>query len=362
MAEIALFHHIQGLTDGVAAFAEELRSSGHTVHVPDMFEGHTFGSIEEGFTYARETGFDTIRQRGPAALPESASGLVYAGISFGVTVAQNLAQTSADAAARFSSIRACRPPNSGPPGLPTYRYRSTARKTMSSSKKICHSHENLLTQRPRQNSSSTPATDTCSSTQHWKPMTRKRLRCSSSGSEPSSPTHERCGCTDKFASRPCHGQDGDMTKLLLTLQGPPRTVGAGADPIVASAPGPAALFSTSSPVSDSSHSTVAEAPQVEDFASALANRPLAYREPSGDWHEIGYEAADHWEGLSPELQDRLLADRTAQLSRAEYSATTNGASASMITSNWTYSGNPRTYRLAGELRELAEVLAHLSTN
>lgn len=97
MAEIALFHHIQGLTDGVAAFAEELRSSGHTVHVPDMFEGHTFASIEEGFAYAGEVGFDTIRQRGPASLPTPDGGFVHAGISFGVATAQNLAQTSNDA-------------------------------------------------------------------------------------------------------------------------------------------------------------------------------------------------------------------------------------------------------------------------
>lgn len=43
MAEIVLYHHIQGLTEGVTAFAEDLRDSGHTVHVPDMFEGRTFG-------------------------------------------------------------------------------------------------------------------------------------------------------------------------------------------------------------------------------------------------------------------------------------------------------------------------------
>lgn len=97
MAEVALYHHIQGLTDGVAAFAEELRSSGHTVHAPDMFEGHTFDSIEDGFAYAREVGFDTIRQRGLTATPESAAGLVFAGFSFGVTIAQMLAQTSEDA-------------------------------------------------------------------------------------------------------------------------------------------------------------------------------------------------------------------------------------------------------------------------
>ena len=97
MAEVALYHHVQGLTDGVEAFAEELRSSGHTVHTPDMFEGHRFGSIEDGFAYAREVGFDTIRERGLSATAELGTGLVFAGFSFGVTIAQMLAQTREDA-------------------------------------------------------------------------------------------------------------------------------------------------------------------------------------------------------------------------------------------------------------------------
>ncbi|HRW19249.1 MAG TPA: dienelactone hydrolase family protein [Dermatophilaceae bacterium] len=93
MADILLFHHIQGLTDGVRAFADELRRDGHTVHTPDLFEGRTFASIEEGLAYARETGFDTLAARGVAAADELGSDLVHAGFSFGVTIAQRLAQT-----------------------------------------------------------------------------------------------------------------------------------------------------------------------------------------------------------------------------------------------------------------------------
>lgn len=93
MAEVLLYHHIQGLTDGVQAFADDLREAGHTVHTPDLFDGRTFGSIDEGFGFAREHGFDAIRQRGAATADELGSGLVYAGFSFGVTIAQGLAQT-----------------------------------------------------------------------------------------------------------------------------------------------------------------------------------------------------------------------------------------------------------------------------
>ena len=31
MSEIVVFHHAQGLTDGVRAFADHLRAEGHTV-------------------------------------------------------------------------------------------------------------------------------------------------------------------------------------------------------------------------------------------------------------------------------------------------------------------------------------------
>lgn len=93
MAEVLLFHHIQGLTDGVRAFADELREAGHTVHTPDLFDGRTFDSIEEGFGFVREAGFDAIRERGAAVADDLGPALVHAGFSFGVTIAQRLAQT-----------------------------------------------------------------------------------------------------------------------------------------------------------------------------------------------------------------------------------------------------------------------------
>src|SRR5689334_251048 len=93
MAEVLLFHHVQGLTDGVRAFADDLRGAGHTVHTPDLFDGRTFDSIEEGFGFARQAGFGAIRERGVAAADVLDPGLVYAGFSFGVTIAQRLAQT-----------------------------------------------------------------------------------------------------------------------------------------------------------------------------------------------------------------------------------------------------------------------------
>lgn len=93
MAEVLLYHHIQGLTDGVRAFADDLRRAGHTVHTPDLFDGHTFATIEEGFGFARDRGLEAIRELGTAAADQLPPEVVYAGFSFGVTIAQRLAQT-----------------------------------------------------------------------------------------------------------------------------------------------------------------------------------------------------------------------------------------------------------------------------
>ncbi|MEV0285331.1 MULTISPECIES: dienelactone hydrolase family protein [unclassified Kribbella] len=93
MAEIVLYHHAQGLTDGVQAFAEELRRAGHTVHLPDQYDGNTFATLEEGLEYAKKVGFGTLLERGVAAAESLPEELVYAGFSLGVMPAQQLAQT-----------------------------------------------------------------------------------------------------------------------------------------------------------------------------------------------------------------------------------------------------------------------------
>ncbi|WP_351235330.1 dienelactone hydrolase family protein [Streptomyces sp. NPDC002133] len=93
MAEVLVFHHGHGLTHGVREFAEQLRRAGHTVHVPDLFEGQVFDSLEEGIGYAESTGFRTIIERGTAAAEGLPAELVYLGFSLGVLPAQKLAQT-----------------------------------------------------------------------------------------------------------------------------------------------------------------------------------------------------------------------------------------------------------------------------
>jgi dienelactone hydrolase len=93
MADVLLFHHAQGLTPGIHAFADGLRMAGHTVRTPDLFDGRTFPSIETGMAYVNEQGFDELRARGVRAADDLPAELVYAGFSFGESIAQELAQT-----------------------------------------------------------------------------------------------------------------------------------------------------------------------------------------------------------------------------------------------------------------------------
>ena len=97
MAEVVLFHHALGLTAGVVAFAEEIRRAGHTVHTPDLFEGRTFQTLEQGVAHAEQVGFGEVVERGVRAVQQLPAELVYAGFSLGVLPAQRLAQTRAGA-------------------------------------------------------------------------------------------------------------------------------------------------------------------------------------------------------------------------------------------------------------------------
>ena len=93
MAEVLLFHHVMGQTPGFFAFADELRQAGHTVHTPNLLDGRTFDSIDDGLAYVGELGFGEVLGRGDQAAGELSDELVYAGFSLGVVPAQKLAQT-----------------------------------------------------------------------------------------------------------------------------------------------------------------------------------------------------------------------------------------------------------------------------
>jgi dienelactone hydrolase len=93
MAEVVLFHHVQGLTDGMRAFAGELRAGGHTVHTPDLFDGQRPATIEDGIALVEAIGNEELDKRADRAVADLPAGLVYAGFSHGAGTAQRLTQT-----------------------------------------------------------------------------------------------------------------------------------------------------------------------------------------------------------------------------------------------------------------------------
>ncbi|MEU4782392.1 dienelactone hydrolase family protein [Micromonospora sp. NPDC023633] len=97
MADVVLFHHLRGVTDGVREFAERLRAGGHTVHTPDLFDGERPATLDEGFALTKRIGGEVLRERADRAVADLPGGLVYGGFSWGAATAQRLAQTRPDA-------------------------------------------------------------------------------------------------------------------------------------------------------------------------------------------------------------------------------------------------------------------------
>ncbi|MFD9124585.1 dienelactone hydrolase family protein [Kitasatospora sp. NPDC059571] len=95
VAQIVLFHSAYGLRPAVHAAADRLRAAGHQVHTPDLYDGRTFETVEEGMAYKDELTTDELLRRAVSAaaplITADGPGLVYAGFSLGAALAQNLA-------------------------------------------------------------------------------------------------------------------------------------------------------------------------------------------------------------------------------------------------------------------------------
>jgi dienelactone hydrolase len=93
VARIVLFHHAQGLRDDVLGWAESLRSAGHEVETPDLFEGRTFDRLQDGIAHRDELGIPALMQRAGRVLESMPSDVVYAGFSMGASTAHYFALT-----------------------------------------------------------------------------------------------------------------------------------------------------------------------------------------------------------------------------------------------------------------------------
>jgi dienelactone hydrolase len=117
MADVLLFHHAQGQTKGFLTFVDELRRAGHAVRTPDLYDGRTFDSLEDGLANVEAIGFEAIVERGVRAAQELPAELVYAGFSLGVVPAQMLAQSRPGARGALL-LHSCLPTSSFGEGWP----------------------------------------------------------------------------------------------------------------------------------------------------------------------------------------------------------------------------------------------------
>ncbi|HWJ82250.1 MAG TPA: dienelactone hydrolase family protein [Nocardioides sp.] len=101
MADIVLFHHAGGLTDGVAAFAQTLRDAGHAVQTPDAFDGRTFDDVRDGVAFAQGIGEDVLAARVAEVVAPMPAGLVYGGMSMGAARAAEQVLTRPGARGAF---------------------------------------------------------------------------------------------------------------------------------------------------------------------------------------------------------------------------------------------------------------------
>jgi dienelactone hydrolase len=119
MAEVILFHHAQGQTEGFLAFADELRAAGHIVHTPDLYEGRTFATLDAGVHHGdEELGMDTVIERAAVAVENLPTDVVYAGFSLGAVPSQALTQTRPGAQGALL-LEGCVPPSSFDAPWPT---------------------------------------------------------------------------------------------------------------------------------------------------------------------------------------------------------------------------------------------------
>lgn len=124
MMQITLFHHVLGRTAAIEQLAERIGSFGASVDVPDLFEGQTFSSLQQGLSYVESCGLEALIERAEAACPADDQPRVFAGCSLGVMIAQHLLQTRPAAGGLFlySFIDPDQLPGTWPDDVPVHLF------------------------------------------------------------------------------------------------------------------------------------------------------------------------------------------------------------------------------------------------
>src|SRR5262245_26462830 len=94
MAEVVLFHSVLGVRQGVLDAAERMRSMGHQVHVPNLYEkGVIFDDYKQAMAHVEAMGYRELLARTDAAMRSIPQTVVYAGFSNGGVSAEYLVAT-----------------------------------------------------------------------------------------------------------------------------------------------------------------------------------------------------------------------------------------------------------------------------
>jgi len=91
--EVVVYHSAYGRRPAIIEFADKLRTAGHLVHTPDLYDGEVLSDRNDAIRKIQELGFDKLLERAVAAVESLPHDLVYAGFSNGGACAELLAAT-----------------------------------------------------------------------------------------------------------------------------------------------------------------------------------------------------------------------------------------------------------------------------
>jgi dienelactone hydrolase len=86
VADVVVFHSVLGLRPVERAFADRLREAGHHVGTPDLYDGRTASTLDEGFALKDAIGWETIVGRARDAVRDLPAETVLVGVSMGAGV------------------------------------------------------------------------------------------------------------------------------------------------------------------------------------------------------------------------------------------------------------------------------------
>jgi dienelactone hydrolase len=122
MVPIVLFHSVLGLRPVERSAAEQLRLAGHEVVTPDLYQGRTASTLDQGFELMNEVGWPVMTQRARRALEGLPADVVLAGISMGAGIVGALLPDRPHTAAVLLLHALADIPATARPGLPIHAH------------------------------------------------------------------------------------------------------------------------------------------------------------------------------------------------------------------------------------------------